>query len=188
MTKKPWIYSVCGLLAGLLIGFVAGREYLKYELAEGMKSVGKKIAASMGPGPGPALAGGSESLPAASTKPAEKTAAETAEARRMGMMTCEVAGCKKDTYGAALDFTIVNATGKDVASFTGSIVICDASGQRLQALKIERTTPVTRGESFTKSGSWPVDAKTFELLFSKQAVAKVKVLNIRYADGTQEAF
>ncbi len=130
---------------GLLVGYFAGREHIKYELRSAFQDAAAGFSKSLG-----TALGGGDSKKSEDREPPKKvkqTFPITATLTNKGWFEGE--------YGRnAITFTVTfaNTTGKNVRAFDGTLVFTDLLGNEILGANLAVNDPVSSGQSIEWKG------------------------------------
>lgn len=168
--KRIWIVFALILCAigGLIVGFLVGRTYSKYESRDSFYHNLNSIFGGVD----------KETSPADIDPRAKRILSVHSVLQR----------------GESLDVQLTNISGKDIKSVLGYVLIFDQFGQRLKTLKLARYKLISVGETVVESWYYDVDSEFVDvrqmvsLLRSGQAEAQFIAQQVIYADGTRNKF
>ncbi|MEB2328107.1 MAG: hypothetical protein OZ926_14790 [Pseudomonas sp.] len=176
--RKSQAAVFAALVIGLLIGYFAGREHVKYEFRSALQD---SLA-----GLGAAFGGGAKSIskvPKASPKPAVSSPLMTGVVLDKGFYEGE--------YGQdsiTLDMQFSNQSGRDIRAFEGVMVFSDLLGNIILNLNIAINEPIAKGMKVNWSGG--IDYNQFKDSHQRlrsepleNIKADFRVSKILYSDG-----
>lgn len=184
LDSNPYARVVGALVIGLVVGYFAGREHVKYEI----KSAFLGTAASLG-------AAFNSANPFAAAKDAEvKPQVETEKSYPI-----TVSFLSKDFYKAdfqsfmTISLQFLNGTGKPVRAFDGEVVFTDLLGNEILTSTVSISDPVGPGAAL----KWDGEIKYNEYISRHQRFKNSEIQNMKatfklqkvlYQDGKLEDF
>lgn len=188
VNSNPAVKWIAALVVGLVVGYFAGREHVKYEIrsamAESLAGLGSLFSGDADPKtdankPKP-------SVPA--PKVAQKDAPVTAQLLNKGFV--------EGKYGQSqitTDFIFTNQSPDDIRAFDGVIFVTDLLGNHIIRINIAVNELVTKGSPLVWSGG--IDYNQFldrHQRFRNEPQENLKisfeVKKVLYADGRLEQF
>ncbi len=188
VNSNPSVKWVGALLLGLVIGYFAGREHVKYEIRSAMS----QSLAGLG-----AIFSGNSKAAATSPAPTSVPPAPKAAAKESPVTATLVnKGFYEGKYGQdqiTTDFTFANGTDSDIRAFDGVVVITDLLGNEIIRINMAVNEPVAKRQTLEWSGG--VDYNQFKdshQRFRTEPQENLKILfeikKVLYADGKLEQF
>lgn len=175
--RDPRIYVVVALFVGLIFGYFAGREHIKYEFRSALQS-------SFG---GLSKAFGGNTAP----KPSESKPTAVPEVPKVVEVKLLDKGFRKDEYQEFIEFgiSISNLTGKPIRAFDGKIEFTDLLGNALLISNISINDPLAGNDTVRWDGQIKynqfIDAHTrFKNAEPQNIKVKFTVGKVLYQDGT----
>lgn len=185
--SNPSVKWIAALLLGLVIGYFAGREHVKYEIRSAMSESLAGLGAIFSGNSKPAAASSTKPIPAA-PKVAPKDSPITAK-----LVSKDFYEGKYGQDQITTDFAFTNSTDSDIRAFDGVMVITDLLGNDIIRINMAINDPVAKRQTLSWSGG--VDYNQFK--DSHQRFRNERQENIRiffevkkvlYADGRLEQF
>lgn len=187
VNSNPSVKWIGALILGLVVGYFAGREHVKYEIRSAM-------AESLA-GLGSIFGGRSEASSAAPTKP---VASEPKAAPRESPITLRLVskGFYEGKYGQdeiTTAFEFANRTAADIRAFDGKIVVTDLLGNEIMQIGIAINELVKQGQTLEWKGSIDYNQfKSSHQRFRSEPQENLKVSfvveKVLYSDGRLEEF
>lgn len=187
MQPKDLLRYGAVLAIGLVIGFFAGREYLKYEIAEAFSSAAASISKGFSGGTTSSVDQGTPAPPAAPTEPSPIAVVLTKKDFRQADYS---AG-----YGDAVTFSLSlhNLTNKDIRAFDGDVTFTDLLGNEIISSKLAINDPIKAGTTV----SWDGELNYNQFMDAHQRFRAADMQNIKtvfhphkvlYSDGSEKTF
>lgn len=186
--SNPAVKWIAALVVGLVVGYFAGREHVKYEIrsamAESLAGLGSLFAGDSKP----AASGNKPKPPAPAPKAAPKDAPITAQLVRKGFV--------EGKYGQSqitTDFVFTNQGPADIRAFDGVILVTDLLGNEIIRINMAVNELVAKGAPLVWSGG--IDYNQFldrHQRFRNEPQENLKisfeVKKVLYVDGRLEQF
>jgi len=186
-------YAAVGLF-GVVIGFFAGREYMRYQIAMAFADAAKGAMAAIG--------GGASPITAQKTLEAPKPEAPKAAVEDHDPFTVQLT--KKsfreanfhDSYvSPAVEFTLVfvNTTGQSVRAFDGVLTFTDLLDNKLISVHTAINDAATPGRALT----WEGELNYNQFMDSHQRLKEARIENLKikfhttkvlFSDGTTKTY
>lgn len=186
--SNPSVKWVGALLLGLVIGYFAGREHVKYEIRSAMSQSLAGLGAIFGGNSKPAAASPSPKPLSAAPKVAPKDLPITAKLVSKDFYEGEYGQDQITT-----DFAFTNATDFDIRAFDGVMVVTDLLGNDIIRINMAINDPVAKRQTLSWSGG--VDYNQFKdshQRFKTERQENIKisfeVKKVLYSDGRLEQF
>jgi hypothetical protein len=185
--SNPTVRLAGTLVIGLLIGYFAGREHVKYEIKTAMSESLASLGAIFG-GKSSAVESKAEtqnlSKPKALSKPSPISA------------TLMDKGFYEEKYGQnqiTMDIGFLNGAGADVRAFDGVLIYTDLLGNEIIRINVAINEPVAKGATLNWSGG--IDYNQFKDAHKKlrnESQENIKstfvIKKILFADGRLQEF
>lgn len=181
LNSNPHMKVVGALLLGLIVGYFAGREHVKYEIKSAFQDSFKGLAGAFGIGAQPVEKAPEVKLP---EKPGPISAAFIRK-------DFKADGYGGDNIAVVLDFK--NDSASEIRAFDGVLYFTDLLGNKILDSKVAVNEPVAAGKILSWHGS--IDYNQYidrhrNFRFADENSIKLKfVLNkVLYADGRLQEF
>jgi hypothetical protein len=175
------------LLVGLVIGFFAGQEYLRYEIRSAFTSAAQGVAQGFHPDAPSAPAEGTPSAPPAPKEPSPVEVQLTAKDFQDSDYS------KGVSQALTFSLAIHNLTGKDIRAFDGEVTFTDLLGNEITSSKLAINDPIKAGATLNWDGQ--MDYNQFEdgdQRFRGADMANIKTVfrphKVLYTDGSEKTF
>lgn len=170
------------LVAGLVIGYFAGREHMKYEIRSAFQDSFKGLAG---------IFSGKPDAP----KPADRPAKPVNLPSPITVSLISK-GFVKGEYGddkITLDLLFVNSTGSAVRAFDGVVEFTDLLGNEVLSSKIAINDPVAVGAKLSWQGTINFNQfiqrhKDFANAEQQNIKANFRLTKVLFADGTMKTY
>lgn len=174
--------AIGALVLGLGVGYIVGREHVKYEIRSVVQGTAGQLAA---------LFGGGNSKP---FKPAQSDKPEKDRRTRMIPATLiDKAFSDADKFQSKMFFDVQfdNRTGKAVRAFDGRLIVTDLLGNEIISVQMSVDDPVAKGGRLDWSGTLKVNPyvqahEKFKNIEMANMKTFFRVGNILFEDGTTD--
>lgn len=188
---------VVAVLVSLTVGYLAGREHVKYEMRTAFASAAEELQKGFA-----SIFSGDDSTGSASASPAAPVRSEPAPAPAsqpiLATLTAKdfrpsnvQAGVFDD--GITFSLELLNRTGQDVRAFEGALRFYDLLDNAIVNSKLTITDPLKADEQVTWRGE--LDYNQFNAAHQRLAGEKLENLKVQFAvskilfaDGTSQEF
>jgi hypothetical protein len=173
--KVRWIDSrqnkvlLASVAASFVVGYLAGREHIKYELRSAFADAAQGIKRAFG-----------GDAPSSPSKP--KASAQREQPIVPSLLRKSF---REGEYGRnAITFTVEfsNKTGRDVRAFDGNLVFTDLLGNEIHSAKLAINDPVAAGESL----SWDGELSYNQFISAHERLRGAEVENMKIILVTQK--
>lgn len=180
-------YLIVGF-ATLVVGFFAGRWYLKYEVTSAMNSAAEKISGATS---GLAHLGAPADAPKPAAPKPEAKPAFNASLVAKDFREADYSGGTAIHAANTFTITFENLTGKDIRAFEGKLVFTDLFDNVISSIGGVISHPVAAGETMT----WKGEARYNQFDADDQRLRSAALQNLKFrfitskllfADGTIE--
>jgi hypothetical protein len=181
-------YVMAGLI-GLIIGYFAGREHLKYEMRGAVRSAVQEFAPALSGGP--SVAESKKPEPPAASKPKEPPPLELTLTKKGFKAANPTGGDFEDDI--TFELLIRNLADKDIRAFDGVITFTDLLDNQIMASKLAINDPVRAGSTLL----WQAAIKYNQFFDSHQRLRNEARDNVKisfmpkkilFMDGTIKEF
>lgn len=188
VNSNPAVKWIAALVVGLVVGYFAGREHVKYEIRSAMAESLAGLGAIFGGEAKPVADANKPKPPSPAPQIAPKEAPVTAQLTHKGFV--------EGKYGQSqitTDFVFTNRSQADIRAFDGVIVVTDLLGNSIMRINIAVNELVKQGAVLDWSGG--IDYNQFidrhqRLRNEPQENLRIsfEVKKVLYADGKLEQF
>lgn len=182
--SNPSVKWIFALLVGLVVGYFAGREHVKYEIRSAMTESLAGLSAIFG---GNSTSAADASKPKPPPQVAKKDAPLTVQLVRKGFFD----GDYQDQI--TTDFVFTNRSKADIRAFDGVIIVTDLLGNEIIRINIAVNELIAQGKQLPWSGG--IDYNQFldrHKRFRNEPQENLKILfeikKVLYSDGRLEQF
>ncbi|MCP8465929.1 hypothetical protein NK553_18415 [Pseudomonas sp. ZM23] len=170
------------LVAGLVIGYFAGREHMKYEIRSAFQDSFKGLAG---------IFSGKTDVPKSADRPAKPVSLPSPIT-----VSLISKGFVKGEYGddkITLDLLFENSTGADVRAFDGVLEFTDLLGNDILSSKIAINDPVSAGTKLSWQGTINFNQfiqrhKDFANAEQQNIKTSFRLTKVLFADGTIKTY
>ena len=188
VSSNPAVKWIAALIVGLVVGYFAGREHVKYEIRSAMAESLAGLGAIFGGEPKPAVDANKPKPSTSAPKIVTKELPITAQLARKGFVEGEYGQSQITT-----DFVFTNQSPSDIRAFDGVILVTDLLGNEIIRINIAVNELIAKGAPLVWSGG--IDYNKFldrHQRFRNEPQENLKisfeVKKVLYSDGRLEQF
>lgn len=178
----PGAKIAIALVAGLVIGYFAGREHMKYEIRSAFQDSFKGLAG---------MFSGKSDAPKPPDRPAKPVTVPSPIT-----VSLISKGFVKGEYGddkITLDLLFENSTGADVRAFDGVVEFTDLLGNEILSSKIAINDPASAGAKLSWQGTINFNQfiqrhKEFASAEQQNIKTSFRLTKVLFADGTMKTY
>lgn len=180
---KTKIVFTCGFVLTFLLGYVVGREHVKYQVRSGINEAVSEFQEEIGN-----IFGGGE------PEPAQKTPSRRNTEQPIGITLTNKKLVKGDWQTKInLYFDLMNKIDKNIRAFTGQVVFLDLFDKEIMRINLTYEDGIPVGE--TRAWEGGIDYNQFSDedqrladISMEDVTVRLEVHEVLFADGTREEY